>query len=137
VSYIITSSSLNIFKLNLLLYFISSEFLNPSKQYSHKLMLNKIQATLPYILQLPKKVDEPLRNVSRRNKQILCLVKASLKSTSKIVILEYPDLDILHTINVFIRTELIEKTIIVIGTNHRQFEICNRIVNLDVEMKKK
>lgn len=99
--------------------------------------MNKIQSTLPYILQLPNKLNEPMRNVSRRNRQILCLVKASLKPSAKIIILEFPDLDILHTINVFIRTELIERTIIVIGTNHRQFETCNHIVNLDVETKKK
>lgn len=86
---------------------------------------------------MPNKLNEALRNVSRRNRQILCLIKASLKPTCKIIILEFPDLDILHTINVFIRTELIEKTIIVIGTNHRQFETCNNIVNLDLESKKK
>lgn len=78
-------------------------------------------------------LSQSVRGLSRQQKQLLCLVKASLKSTAKIVVLEFPEIEILPTINTFIKKSLIEKTILVIGTNSRHFETCNRIINLDVD----
>lgn len=104
---------------------------------SHKTILNKLTLALPALLQPQNKLSEPVRSLTRTQKQLLCLVKASLKTTAKIIILEFPELEIQPTINLFIKRDLIEKTIIVIGTNHRHFETCNRIVNLDLDMKKK
>lgn len=86
---------------------------------------------------MPNKLQESVRSLNRQQKQLLCLVKASLKTNAKIVIFEFPEIEIQPTINLFIKRDLIEKTIIVIGTNHRHFETCNRIVNLDLDLKKK
>lgn len=86
---------------------------------------------LPQVLQMPKKLSEMVKSLTRQQKQLLCLVKASLKTTAKIIICEFPDLEIQHTINMFIRRDLIEKTILIVGTNHRQFETCSRIINLE------
>lgn len=102
---------------------------------SHKTILNKLSLALPHLLQ-HQKLSESVRSLTRQEKQLLCLVKASLKTTAKIIIFEFPEIQILPTINIFIKRDLIEKTILVIGTNHRQFETCNRIINLDQEVKK-
>lgn len=103
---------------------------------NHKTILNKLSIALPQILQLPNKLQESVRSLTRQQKQLLCLVKASLKKSAKIIILEFPEIEIQPTINSFIKSDLIEKTIIVIGTSHRHFETCNRIVNLDLDLKK-
>lgn len=81
-------------------------------------------------------LTQSVRGLSRQQKQLLCLVKASLKVSAKIIVLEFPEIEILPTINEFIKRDLIEKTIIVIGTNSRHFETCNRIVNLDLDVKR-
>lgn len=86
---------------------------------------------------MPNKLSEPVKSLTRQQKQLLCLVKASLKANAKIVVLEFPEIEIQPIVNNFIKRDLIEKTIIVIGTNHRHFETCNRIVNLDLDIKKK
>lgn len=103
---------------------------------SHKQILNKLTLALPHLVQ-SNKLSEPVRSLTRQQKQLLCLVKASLKASAKIVILEFPEIEIQAVINLFIRKDLIEKTIIIIGTNHRHFETCNRIVNLDLNPRKK
>lgn len=72
--------------------------------------------------------------MKREEKQLLCLIKASL-STEKIVIIEFPEKEIQKNINLFITRELHNKTIIIIGTNQRHFELCNRIINLDTNAK--
>lgn len=97
--------------------------------------MNKLSIALPHLLQ-PHKLSEPVKSLTKQQKQLLCLVKASLKATAKIAIFEFPDLEILPTINKFIKNDFTDKTIIVIGTNHRHFETCNRIINLD-DMRKK
>lgn len=107
------------------------EFLNPTNSVSHKLLIQKLNLALPEVLQMPNKLQESVRSLSRQQRQLLCLVKASLKTSSKIVIIEFPEVEMQSTINLFIQRDLIEKTIIIIGTNHRHFETCNRIVNLD------
>lgn len=96
--------------------------------------MNKLSLALPHLLQ-PNKLSDSVRSLTRQQRQLLCLVKASLKASAKIIIFEFPELEIQPTINLFIRRDLIEKTILVIGTNHRHFETCNRIVNLDVGVK--
>lgn len=110
---------------------IFREFLNPTNSVNHKSIMNKLTLALPHLLQ-PNRLSESVRSLTRQQKQLLCLVKASLKASAKIIIFEFPELEIQPTINLFIRRDLIEKTIIVIGTNHRHFETCNRIVNLDL-----
>lgn len=114
-----------------------SEFLNPTNSANHKTLVNKLTLALPEVFQMPNKLHESVRSLTRRQKQLLCLVKASLKTLSKIVIIEFPEPEMQATINLFIQRDLIEKTIIIIGTNHRHFETCNRIVNLDLDLVKK
>ena len=82
---------------------------------------------------MPKKLSEPVKSLTRQQKQLLCLIKATLKTTAKIVIFEFPDIEIQNIINVFIQRDLIEKTILIVGTNHRQFETCTRIINLEAQ----
>lgn len=65
--------------------------------------------------------------LSRKETQILCLIRSALKPEIKLVIVEFPEIEILSIINSFIRTELRDKTVIIIGTHQKQFEICNRI----------
>ena len=98
--------------------------------------MNKLAIALPHLLQ-PNRLSDSVRSLTRQQKQLLCLVKASLKTSAKIIVFEFPELEIQPTINTFIRKDLIEKTIIVIGTNHRHFETCNRIINLDLSVMKK
>lgn len=92
------------------------EFLNPTNSFNHKTILNKLTLALPQVLQMPNKLNESVRSLTRQQKQLLCLVKASLKTSAKIIILEFPEIEIQKTINLFIEQDLIEKTIIVIGT---------------------
>lgn len=99
-------------------------------------MSNKIQEVLPQILKYPNKTSEPVQRLSRKEKQLLCLIKASLSPPEKkLVIIEYPDISIQPIINLFIRREFHNKTVVIIGTNHRHFETCNRIINFDIKNK--
>jgi hypothetical protein len=113
------------------------DFLNPTNTIPYKKIANKIQEYLPQILKLPNKTSDKLQALTREEKQLLCLLKATLQPEKKIVIIEFPELEIHNSINMIITRELAHKTIIIIGTNHRHFEICNRIVNLDVIQSKK
>lgn len=83
---------------------------------------------------MTNKTSEKLQQLKREEKQLLCLIKASL-SSEKIVIIEFPEKEIQKIINLFITRELYNKTIIIIGTNHRQFELCKRIINLNTNAK--
>lgn len=87
---------------------------------------------MPGILKLPNKTSEKLQVLKHEEKQMLCLIKASLSDEKKIIIIEFPDPNIQKIINQFITRELSNKTILIMGTNHRHFEICNRIVNLNM-----
>lgn len=93
-------------------------------------MMNKIQEILPKILMLPNKLGEMVKVLSRKEKQLLCLIKSCLRK-SMIIIIEFPDDEIQEVINLFIKKEFYLKTVIVIGTNHRHFEVCSRIVSLE------
>lgn len=86
------------------------------------------------MLKLPNKTSDKLQCLKREEKQILCLIKASLVPEVKIVIVEFPEMEIHKSINSFITKELTNKTIIIIGTSHRHFKICNRILNLDTAL---
>ncbi|KAG5671790.1 hypothetical protein PVAND_001966 [Polypedilum vanderplanki] len=110
-----------------------SEFLNPNNTISYKSMANKIQEVLPQILKLPNKTSELMQKLTRKEKQLLCLIKSTLKPPEpKLIIIEYPDIEIQPIINLYIRREFNKKTVIIIGTNQRHFETCNRIINFDV-----
>ncbi|XP_070489977.1 ATP-binding cassette sub-family C member 12-like isoform X2 [Chironomus tepperi] len=113
-----------------------AEFLNPNNSIPYKSISNKIQEVLPQILKLPNKTSELMQCLSRKEKQLLCLIKATLKPPEpKLVIIEYPDIEIQPIINLFVRREFNTKTVIIIGTNHRHFEACNRIINFDIQNK--
>jgi hypothetical protein len=110
--------------------------LNPNNTIPYKAMATKIQEVLPQILKLPNKTTELMQRLSRREKQLLCLIKSTLKPPEpRLVIIEYPDIEIQPIINLFIRREFSTKTVIIIGTNTRHFETCNRIINFDVQQK--
>ena len=115
--------------------FLFSDFLNPNNTIAYKNIANKIQEYLPQVLKLANKTSEKLQQLKRDEKQLLCLIKASL-SSEKIVIIEFPEKEIQKNINLFITRELYNKTIIIIGTNQRHFELCNRIINLNTNAKK-
>jgi hypothetical protein len=89
-----------------------------------------MQELLPHVMKMPLKLMELVRNLTRRERQLLCLVKASV-AKPMIVLIEFPDVDIQSVINLFVKRDFNSKTIIIIGTNHRHFETCTRIVNLD------
>lgn len=87
---------------------------------------------MPQVLRLTNKTSEKLQKLTRDEKQLLCLIKASLGQNVKIVIIEMaPEKEIQKSIDLFITRELHNKTIIIIGTSHRHFEVCNRIINLN------
>lgn len=77
---------------------------------------------------------ELVRSLTRRERQLLCLVKASV-AKPMIVIIEFPDIEIQSVINLFVKRDFYNKTIVIVGTNHRHFEACTRIVNLDLLSK--
>lgn len=108
------------------------DFLNPNNTVPYKKIATKIQDYLPQVLKLPNKTSEKLQQLKRTEKQLLCLIKASLYAEKKVIIIEFPENEIHKTINNFISRELVNKTVLIIGTSHRHFEICNRIINTDL-----
>jgi hypothetical protein len=79
----------------------------------------------------PKKLRESLNSLTRREKQLLCLVKSLLNLAElKLLIIEHPNLENLPVLNTFVRHKFQFKTVVFIGVNHRQFEVCNRIIQL-------
>ncbi len=93
--------------------------------------MNKLQEVLPHILKHPEKLNLILKKLSRKEKQLLCLVKASLKKEAKLVIIECPEQEIQETVNLHIKKDFYQKTIIIIGSNHLHFECCNRLIDFD------
>lgn len=71
-----------------------------------------------------------MRTLSKKDKQLLCLIKSAVRKAS-IIVIEFPESEVQNVINKYILTHFRGKTIIMVGSNHIHFETCNKIVDFD------
>lgn len=109
--------------------------MNPNNVIPHRTLLNKLQELVPHILKHPEKLSLKLKNLSRKERQLLCLAKCCLRK-GMIIIIEFPHPEIQDIINIHIKRDFYQRTVIVVGSIHFHFEPCNRLIDFDSESKK-
>ena len=87
-----------------------------------------MQELLPHLL--PNRLSDKIRLFSKKDKQLLCLIKAAVRKPC-IIIIEFPESNVQDVVNKFILTHFRGKTVIIVGSNHIHFETCNKVVDLD------
>lgn len=75
-----------------------------------------------------RKLNQPLSNLTREIRQLLCIVRCIMVKP-KIIIIEKPNPSIMNIINRYLQTVFESTTVLFIGYNNEEFNV-NRVIHL-------